>query len=167
MQIWANQYIYQSTPWGFPSAKNGKRVILNAAHIASKVGSGAQFNHVAGFLLAPIPIKIGQRCGRGQQRLRLGCGQVAFQRHKNILPNGVFVGVVKNFLRGLRYQPRPIAILFRFHFLIESGCQFFCVQNNYLLLNSAGGDGPACLLSFILAVLRYRNKRRYLAPLSF
>ena len=52
--------------------------------------------------LAPIPVNVGQRRRRGQQRLRLGrCQIMVLQRNQNILPDGVLIGVIEDLRRGL------------------------------------------------------------------
>lgn len=58
------------------------------------------------FPVIPLFEYICQRCGRFQKGFRLpGRQVVVFQRQQNILPAGVFIGMVQNLLRGLRHKP--------------------------------------------------------------
>ena len=68
--------------------------------------------HVAGFQIGELIIE--DRHGRGGQqqrpRFRLTERQL-LHAHQNILPHGVFIAVMENFLRGLALQPVPVFVL--------------------------------------------------------
>ena len=68
--------------------------------------------HVAGFQIGELVVK--DRHGRGGQqqrpRFRLAERQL-LHAHQNILPHGVFIAVMEDFLRGLALQPVPVLVL--------------------------------------------------------
>ena len=68
--------------------------------------------HVAGFQIGELVVK--ERHGRGGQqqrsRFRLAERQL-LHAHQNILPHGVFIAVMEDFLRGLALQPVPVLVL--------------------------------------------------------
>ena len=68
--------------------------------------------HVAGFQIGELVVE--DRHGRGGQqqrpRFRLAERQL-LHTHQNILPHGVFIAVMENFLRGLALQPVPVLVL--------------------------------------------------------
>ena len=68
--------------------------------------------HVAGFQIGELIIE--DRHGRGGQqqrpRFRLAERQL-LHAHQNILPHGVFIAVMEDFLRGLAFQPVPVFVL--------------------------------------------------------
>ena len=68
--------------------------------------------HVAGFQIGELVVE--DRHGRGGQqqrpRFRLAERQL-LHAHQNILPHGVFIAVMEDFLRGLALQPVPVFVL--------------------------------------------------------
>ena len=68
--------------------------------------------HVAGFQIGELVVE--DRHGRGGQqqrpRFRLAERQL-LHAHQNILPHGVFIAVMEDFLRGLAFQPVPVFVL--------------------------------------------------------
>ena len=68
--------------------------------------------HVAGFQIGELVVE--DRHGRGGQqqrpRFRLAERQL-LHTHQNILPHGVFIAVMEDFLRGLAFQPVPVFVL--------------------------------------------------------
>ena len=68
--------------------------------------------HVAGFQIGELVVEDRHRRGRQQQRPRLGLGErQLLHAHQNILPHGVFIAVMEDFLRGLALQPVPVLVL--------------------------------------------------------
>ena len=82
--------------------------------------------HVAGFQIGELIIE--DRHGRGGQqqrpRFRLAERQL-LHAHQNILPHGVFIAVMENFLRGLALQPVPVFVLLPRELVHEGVFQFF------------------------------------------
>ena len=75
--------------------------------------------HVVGFHLAPLPVHICHGGGRSQQRLRLFPWKVQrLHFHQNVLPHGILISVVDDFLRLLFQQPRTVLFLLRCHFVV-------------------------------------------------
>ena len=80
--------------------------------------------HIAGLQLFKIAVHIRQRRGRLQKGLCLCVGQLQFlHRHHDVLTDGVLIGVIQDFFRGLAFQPVPVFILLSSHLFIKS-----CIQ---------------------------------------
>ena len=104
---------------GFPQLRLGLASIIGPV-----LNAVPDHIHVAGLQLLKVTVHIGQRCGRIQEGLGLGVGQLQFlHRHHDVLPDGVLIGVVQNFLRGLAFQPVPVFVLLSGHLLIEGRIQ--------------------------------------------
>src|SRR5699024_1901716 len=70
--------------------------------------------------LFPLPIDGLHGRGHGQERGGLGLGHIhELRRRQNVLPDGVLVCVVQNFLRRLAHQPVPVLGLLGGQFFIE------------------------------------------------
>ena len=82
--------------------------------------------HVAGFQIGELVVE--DRHGRGGQqqrpRFRLVQRQL-LHAHQNILPHGVFIAVMEDFLRGLALQPVPVFVLLPRELVHEGVFQFF------------------------------------------
>ena len=82
--------------------------------------------HVAGFQIGELVVE--DRHGRGGQqqrpRFRLAERQL-LHTHQNILPHGVFIAVMEDFLRGLALQPVPVFVLLPRELVHEGVFQFF------------------------------------------
>ena len=103
--------------------RDGPLFFQNLTHIIRSVFNAVPDHiHVAGLQLLKVTVHIGQRCRRIQKRLGLGIGQLqVLHRHHNVLPDGVLIGMVQDFLRGLAFQPVPVFVLFSGHLFIK-GC---------------------------------------------
>ena len=107
--------------------------------------------HVVGLGFLPRLVNIGQRGGGFQQGRSLLRRQVQFlHRHHDVLPNGVFVGVVQHHLRALAFQPVAEGVLLCRHLLIEGGVQFLSVHQRTSLslvfsFLAGGGSGAFSL----------------------
>ena len=68
--------------------------------------------HVAGFQIGELVVEDRHRRGRQQQRPRFRLTErQLLHAHQNILPHGVFIAVMEDFLRGLALQPVPVLVL--------------------------------------------------------
>ena len=105
--------------------RDGPLFFQNLTHIIRSVFNAVPDHiHVAGLQLLKVTVHIGQRCRRIQKRLGLGIGQLqVLHRHHNVLPDGVLIGMVQDFLRGLAFQPVPVFVLFSGHLLIKGRIQ--------------------------------------------
>ena len=89
--------------------------------------------HVSRFHVAEILVNVGQREGGCQQCRRLGCGKgQRLHLHQDVLPHGIFVGVIQHFLRALAQQLMSVPLLFRCHFVIKGIVQCFCIHPKLL-----------------------------------
>ena len=68
--------------------------------------------HVAGFQIGELVVEDRHRRGGQQQRPRFRLAErQLLHAHQNILPHGVFIAVMEDFLRGLVLQPVPVLVL--------------------------------------------------------
>ena len=82
--------------------------------------------HVVALDLLKVMKHIVQRRRGGQQRGRLFIAQIiGFQSKENVLPNGVFVGMVEDFFGRQREKPLSVMFLRGKALFIKAGVQFF------------------------------------------
>ena len=68
--------------------------------------------HVAGFQIGELVVEDRHRRGGQQQRPRFRLAErQLLHAHQNILPHGVFIAVMEDFLRRLVLQPVPVPVL--------------------------------------------------------
>ena len=82
--------------------------------------------HVAGFQIGELAVEDRHRRGGQQQRPRFRLAErQLLHAHQNILPHGVFIAVMEDFLRGLALQPVPVLVLLPRELVQEGVFQFF------------------------------------------
>ena len=89
--------------------RDGPLFFQNLAHIIRPVLNAIPYHiHVAGLQLLKVTVHIGQRCGRIQEGLGLGVGQLQFlHRHHDVLPDGVLIGYGAGFPPGAGFSASP------------------------------------------------------------
>ena len=122
--------------------------LFGSAHIVGTVLNAVPDHiHIAGLQLFKIAVHIRQRRRRFQKCLGLCVGQLQLlQRHHDVLPDRIFIGVVQDFLWGLAFQPVPVFFLLSGHLFIESRIQiigFHVIVPPRVVLVSFQGCGAA------------------------
>ena len=97
--------------------------LFSSAHIVGTVLNAVPDHiHVTGLQLFKIAAHIFQRRRRFQKGLCLSIRQLKFlHRHHDVLTDGVLIGVIQDFFRGLAFQPIPVFVLLSSHLFIK-GC---------------------------------------------